>query len=213
MKAPKPKSTYEAVPAGTHVARLYQIVNLGTHAFEFKGETKSSTKIRLTFELPGEMREFGEDKELKPMAISREFGFSMGKKSHLRPFVEGMLGVALHDEEAYAFDIEDLLGRSCLLSVAHTEKDGNVYSNINSASPLMKGMAAPEGFNPTSLIDVNTATEEQVDALPGFLRDKMKASDEWKARQAVADEEAGVPPFSSNDTIADGDNPFGKDFK
>ena len=211
MKAPKPKSTYEAVPAGTHVATLYSIVNLGTSSFEFKGEMKTSTKIRLTFELPGEMREFGEDKVMKPMAISREFGFSMGKKSHLRPFVEGMLGVALHDEEAYAFDIEDLLGRSCLLSVSHTEKDGNVYSNINSASPLMKGMASPTGINATSLIDVNTATPEQIEALPGFLRDKIKASEEWKARQSVSDMDAGIPPFEDN--IANEDNPFAGDFK
>lgn len=213
MKAPKPKSTYEAVPAGTHVARLYSIINLGTSSFEFKGEMKTSTKIRLTFELPGEMREFGDDKELKPMAISREFGFSMGKKSHLRPFVEGMLGVALHDEEAYNFEIEDLLGRTCLLSVSHTEKDGNVYSNINSASPLMKGMVAPEGINPTSILDVNTATPEQVEALPSFLRDKIKASEEWKTRQSAADEADGIPPFESSDTIPAEDNPFSGDFK
>ena len=59
MKAPKPKSNYEAVPAGTHVARLYQIIHVGTSSFEFKGEMKSSDKIRLTFELKGEMWEFG----------------------------------------------------------------------------------------------------------------------------------------------------------
>lgn len=206
MKAPKPKSNYEAVPAGTHVARLYGIIHVGTNSFEFKGETKKSDKVRLTFELPGEMREFGEDKEMKPMSISREFGFSMGKKSHLRPFVEGMLGVALHDEEAYAFDIEDLLGRCCLLSVAHTEKDGNTYSNINSASPLMKGMPEPTGINPTKVVDVNTATHEEIEALPEFIRSKMKSSDEYRAR-FDADGPAEVKE------IADEDNPFSGDFK
>jgi hypothetical protein len=110
LTPPKPTKTYENVPAGTHPARLYQTTHLGTTHFEYKDEMKSSDKIRLTFELRDEMREFGEDKELKPMAISREFGFSMGKKSHLRPFVEGILGIALSDDEAYAFDIEKLLG-------------------------------------------------------------------------------------------------------
>ena len=183
MTPPKPKSTYEPVPAGTHVARLYQIIHLGTSSFEFKGETKQSDKVRLTFELPNELREFKEGEGQKPMSISREFGFSMGKKSHLRPFVEGILGTALHDEEAYAFDIEKLLGEACLISVVHEPgKDGNTYAAIASASALMRGMEAPAAINEAKVIDVNTATQEEIDALPEFIRNKMKASDEYKAR-------------------------------
>jgi hypothetical protein len=167
-------------------------------------EMKRSDKIRLTFELPGEMREFKEGEGMKPMSLSREFGFSMGKKSHLRPIVEGMIAAALRDEEAYAFDIEKLLGEPCLLSVSDTEKDGNIYANIASVSQLMRGMSAPEAFNKTSIIDVNTATLAEIDALPEFIRNKMRASEEYKARFADGSDIQMEP----KDAVQDGDSPF-----
>jgi hypothetical protein len=57
---------------------------LGTNSFEYMGETKSSDKIRLTFELSNERKVFKEGDEAKPYSISREFGFSMHTKSKLR---------------------------------------------------------------------------------------------------------------------------------
>jgi hypothetical protein len=49
----------------------------------------------------------------------------MGAKGNLRPFIEGFIGTKLHDDEAYNFNLEDLLGDACLLNVVHTGKDGN----------------------------------------------------------------------------------------
>ncbi len=202
LTPPKTASKTE-IPNGTHIARLYQIIHIGIGHYQWQGEEKTSDKIRLTFELCNERKEFKEGEGEKPLSISREFGFSMGKKSHLRPFVEGMLGVALYDEEAKTFDLETLLGRECLVSVVHEEKNGNTYANIASASPLAKGMAAPELSNPKSLIDVDSATEEQIDALPGFLRDKIKSSDNFKARFGE-----GADIQLPADSISPEDSPF-----
>src|SRR6266550_6930129 len=105
MKAPKGKS-FDPVPAGTHVARLYQIIHIGTVKFEYKGEVKQSDKIRFTFELCNERKVFNEGEEPRPFSISREFGFSISPKGHLRPFIEGMGGAKMHDDEAYNFDID-----------------------------------------------------------------------------------------------------------
>lgn len=182
MKAPKPK-TFDPVPAGAHVARLYQIIHIGTSEFEYMGETKKSDKIRLTFELCNEKKVFKEGEEARPYSVSREFGFSMGPKSKLRPFIEGMRGVAMHDDEAYNLDIETLLGDACLITVVHEEKNGNTYANIHTASPLPKGMAAvPELYNPAQFIDVNTTPREELSKLPEFLQDKIAATEEWAAR-------------------------------
>jgi hypothetical protein len=182
LTAPKPKPR-DPVPSGSHVARLYQIVHIGTTEFEYMGETKKSDKIRLTFELCNEKKVFVEGEEEKPLAISREFGFSMHPKSKLRPFVEGMGGATMHDDEAANFDVETLLGMDCLLTVIHTEKNGNVYANIHNASPLPKGMKAPPMYNEKQLIDVNKSSEEAIAALPEFLRDKIYATEEWAARE------------------------------
>lgn len=62
------------------------------------------------------------------------------------------------------------------------KRHGNTYSNIASTSQLMRGMEAAAAVNKPGIIDVNTATQEEIDALPEFLRNKIKASDEYKAR-------------------------------
>lgn len=105
MKAPKAKS-FDPVPKGNHVARLYQIIHIGTVPTTFQGETRMTDKIRLTFELCNERKSFKEGDPEKPYSVSREFTFSMGKKSNLRAFIEGFGGTKLHDEEAYNFDID-----------------------------------------------------------------------------------------------------------
>ena len=182
MRAPKPKA-FDPIPKGTHVARLYSIIHLGTTSFQYKGEEKSSNKIRLTFELCNEKKEFKEGEGEKPYSISREFGWSMSPRGKLRPFIEAMSGAALYDEEAYNLDIEDLLGRECLLTVVHEEKNGNTYSNILTASPLPKGTIAPEMVNEPKFVSVDTSSEEEIAALPEFLKNKMYESEEWAGRK------------------------------
>jgi hypothetical protein len=181
LKAPSRKES-TPVPKGNHIARLYQIIHIGTNSFEYMGETKSSDKIRLTFELSNERKVFKEGDEPKPFSVSREFGFSMYTKSKLRPFVESMIGAPLFDKEADNFDFESLLGQKCLLNVVHEEKNGNVYANIAGASPLPKGMDALAQVNESKMIDVNTAAFEEIEALPSFIREKMQSSDEFKGR-------------------------------
>ncbi len=179
--APSRKESSPA-PKGNHVARLYQIIHIGTNDFEYMGETKSSDKVRLTFELCNERKAFKEGDEPRPWSVSREFGFSMHAKSKLRPFVEGMIGTPLFDKEADNFDFETLLGQECLLNVVHDEKNGSVYANIAGASPLPKGMVAPAPVNENRMIDVNTATAGEIEALPEFIKSKMFSSVEWQGR-------------------------------
>jgi hypothetical protein len=164
LQAPKTKS-FDPVPKGNHVARLYQIIHIGTVPTTWQGETKMTDKVRLTFELSNERKVFKKGDEAKPYSVSREFTFSMGKKASLRSFVEGFGGTALHDDEAYNFDLEKLLGEACLLNVVHTERDGNTYANIAGASPLPKGMDAPTLVNEAKLIDVNSTPFEEINAL------------------------------------------------
>ena len=72
----------EIVPSGTHIARCYSMIHIGTVEWEYNGEQKFSNKVRLTFELPNEMREFSG--EQKPMVISKEYTLTMHEKSNLR---------------------------------------------------------------------------------------------------------------------------------
>ncbi len=71
------------------------------------------------------------------------------------------------------------------MNVVHTEKDGNTYANIQGASPLPKGMTAPELSNPKRSLDINSIPYHEMDELPEFIRNKMKSSEEYAARLRV----------------------------
>lgn len=190
------KKEWPIVPAGTHVARFYKFMNLGTRYQEYMGVMKDypDTLINISFELPLELNEYEvetdgvKEKVSKPFSISREFTLSMGSKSNLRPIVEGILGVQLTDEEASAFDLESIVGMACLVTVTHRKSaDGQkTYANLTATSPLMKGMVAPDAINPPVIQNVNYMTVEEIDALPDWLGTKMKDSDEFKRKIGTA---------------------------
>ena len=187
LKAPEP--TFEKrplTPKGSHIATCYGLVQIGTVPVVWQGQTKEMEKVRLTWELPEELHEFKEGEGKKPLVISQEYTHSMGSKSNLRPIVEGILGVALQDEEAYAFDLEELLGRSCILSIQHDKTSkGNDFAFVQSASPLMKGMKAPAQINETSILTYEKWDEEKFNKLPSFITDKMKTSKQYKVLKGV----------------------------
>jgi len=206
--ATAPKNERKLVPEGTHVARLYKFMNLGTRFQMFEGRKKDfpDTLITLTFEVPNEIDKFTVTKEdgtteevEKPLVITREFTLSMGPKSNLRPFVNGILGTNLGDDEAYSFDLENLVDKYCLISVIHKPSlDGSkTYAKVVSASPLMKGQIPPPPFNKNQVFNVNTASKEDIDALPEFLKEKITVSDEYRKRFGTEDspnlEEEDVP--------------------
>lgn len=188
MKAPEPKTKdfeYQIAPEGTHMARLYKIINVGTQKIEWEGQVKEQVKVMLYWELPTEPITYttqdGEEKT-SVFSLSREFTFSMHEKGNLRPIIEGMIGTSLKDEEAYAFDLEDLIGKACLVTVAHKKsKDGTkTYANVTGTAGLMKGQECPPQVNDSSIIDANTIKDAELEELPTWISDKIKLSPEYK---------------------------------
>lgn len=100
-----------------------------------------------------------------------------------------MTGTKIHDDESP--DLEALLGEPCLLNVFHNESNGNTYANIQNASPLARGLEAPSIANQARVIDINFIPLDEFDALPEFIRNKRKSSEEYAARVGRS---AGDPP-------------------
>lgn len=191
---PPAKKAPEPAPAGNHVARLYQIVHVGTVPNVYMGEQTLTDQVRLSFELCNKKKVFKEDEGEKPISVSTFFlTYSMGKKANLTKLVEGMIGTTLDEDEAASFDLDSILGEACLLNVVHTEKNGNTYANIKSASPLPEGITAPALVNPARFLDVNDMTMEEIDEQPDFIKDRMKSSEEYdkRFRQPGGDTEIG----------------------
>ena len=77
------ESNYTLIPAGNHIARCYSMVELGTLTETILGQEKQVHKIRLTFELPDELRVFNPEKGEQPCVISKEFTLSMISGRHV----------------------------------------------------------------------------------------------------------------------------------
>jgi len=173
---------YTPVEAGTYAARCYQMVHIGTVEENIMGENKVMNKVRLSWELPTELKEFKEGEGEKPYSVSKEFNLSMHEKATLRKFLEGWRGKAFTEDEAKRFDITALLGKPCMLSIIHKEtKAGKVRAEINSISNMPKGMTCPEQINESYEFNYDSFDEEKFNKLPDFLKDKMRQSVEYAA--------------------------------
>lgn len=171
----KPK---ELLPAGSYLARAYSIVDLGTqHNPAFNNDSR---KIRITWELPTEMRTFTEEKGSQPMVLGKKFTLSLNEKATLRKFLAGWRGKDLTKEELQNFDITSLLWVTCILAVGVDKYEDVEYNCINSASPLMKGQECPAQINPSFELSLYEGfTWEKFDSLPQFTADTIQKSIEW----------------------------------
>lgn len=174
---------YEIPEAGPYPAVLVGLIGLGTQEETFEGETKSSEKILLAWELVSEF-----DSNGSPFILGQSYTWSLSPKAKLRPVVEGMIGRTLQDREE--FDLESLVGKPCTLNVTHgMTKAGKEYAKIGGASKPMKGMATPEPSTTPFKFNVkgetSSAGEPEIPAWVPFIygqkpADVIKRSAEWR---------------------------------
>lgn len=176
-------SNYTPVPAGNYVARCFSMVHIGTVKETYEGKEKMTNKVRLTFELPTETKEFKEGEGEKPFTVSKEFTLSMHEKAGLRKSLESWRGKGFSEEEAKAFDITKLLGVPCMLNIIHKEKQGGgINAVISSVSSMPKGLQCPAQVNPNFEFSVGEFDLPKFMTLPEFLQNKIKESSEYKAQ-------------------------------
>ncbi len=174
---------YTPLEAGTYPARCYSMVHIGTIQEEFQGEKKIMNKVRISWELPTELKEFKQGEGEKPYVLSKEFTLSLHEKSSLRAFLKSWRGKDFSEDEAKSFDVTKLLGVTCMLSVGHKESKGKVYAEINSVSPIIKGFTVPAQINPTFELNYDNFIMDAFMTLPEFIRKKMEGSLEFKKIQ------------------------------
>jgi hypothetical protein len=169
----------EIVPAGTHFARCYSMIHIGVVEWEFQGEKKFNNKVRLTWELPYEMRDFGG--EQKPLVISKEYTLSMHEKSNLRKDLEMWRGKVFTNKELGSFDVTDLLGKTCNLSVIHkVAKNGNEFAQVGGVSAIQKGVEVLEQFNPTFIFNYGDHFDlDWLDSQPEWIQEQIKSSEDY----------------------------------
>src|SRR3990167_11213651 len=164
-------------PEGNHAARVCGVVYLGTVTTTFNNVEKDVAQIRLSFEIPEELRDDGQPFVVSTMPITA----STNKKAAFNKLCLGILGHAPGND----FDYDELVGKTCLVNIVHkaSKKDENVmYVNITGTSPLPKGMEVPEAITEMFNFDVNTSPMGDIDKLPEFIQKLVMSTPEFKAR-------------------------------
>jgi hypothetical protein len=174
----KGNSDFKIPPAGNHVAICNMIVDMGMQPGSGQ-YPDPKPQVHIRFELCNELHEY-EDKAghkvTAPMVIGRTFTASMSVKGHLRKFIEGMYGKPFPNDEAAAdFDFSKIAGKKCLLNVVHVERPPKTYANIQSATPLPKGMVdSTEQYNKTIYFSLDDPDKEAFNRIPNWLKEKIE---------------------------------------
>jgi hypothetical protein len=185
--ATKTAGEFKRVNPGTYVARCYSMIEIGTIETEYLGEKKKRHEVMLTWELPTEQEVFHEEKGEEPFVVSKTYGLSMHEKSTLRRDLESWRGAGFTEQEAAKFDITKLLGVPCMISIIH--RPGKVdpsktYVELASISKMPKGLQCPEQINPSRILSFENWNAELYSSLSDYLKEKIAASDEYKAMNA-----------------------------
>ena len=189
----------EIIPSGSYPARCISMIDIGTIPYEWQGEKKSRTVIRLKFELPTLTKVFNSDKGEQPYVIERQFTKSLHEKSALLPFLNNWRGKALTSDDCQSFDLGKLLGAECMLSIVHNSVGDKTYANIGGISTLPKGLECPSQFNHSFIWDYNDnynadAVNSANDFIPSWLQESIKSSSEWRMKNTV-----NIPTLSEDE--------------
>lgn len=185
-------------PAGTHLARCYSLIDIGTQEGTFQGEIKTARKVRVSFELPNEQEVFAEERGKEPFTISREFTLSLHEKAGLRKVLESWRGRAFTAEELQKFDLAKLIGQPAMISIGHEpKKDGSGnFAKLLTVSGVMKGMSVPPAILKPIEYSVLQGRDEVFNDLPDWLKEKISKCAEWTK---PAPHEAEEPAMAGTD--------------
>lgn len=192
---------FELPPAGTHVARCYRLIDLGTQ-FNERWNSKQH-KVSIGWELPMETMSDG-----RPFSVHAQYTVSLSEKAYLRKHLESWRGRAFTEEELAGFDLNNIIGKPCLVSVVHNQSNGSTFANVSSIAPLMKGQECPEPVNPVQVFDVDSPDMDVFNALSERMQQVIEQSDEWRSRGQKSSEIDESQPFEGGPGDFDDSIPF-----
>lgn len=196
-------ASYDPVSAGTHLAVCNLIVDLGLQYSErFK---KSTQKVLIGWEIADEVTVV--DDEERPKTKTNTYTASLNESSNLRRDLAAWRGRDFTESELEGFNLNNILGKCCLLTIIHKESNGKTYANIQSVSALPKGMPKAQLSSPPVTFDFDTDSLDKIKTLPDWIQDILYKSKTYEEKMnANVDQPAGQSEFTElND---DGELPF-----
>src|SRR5262245_44011464 len=196
----------ELIPAGSHLARIWAIVDLGTHA-DAAGDSGDAQAhrhlVEIAYELPSCLREDG-----KPHVVAGRVTLTWSKRSNL-PRIFEAAGLPRPKVGTDA-DLSILLGRGVVVAIQHkvSTETGRANHRLTGApTQPVAGTTVPSLVRPPLFFDIDDENADP-DQLPADLPDVysaaenkpvppielIKASPEWCQRQVRPRAGAPSPP-------------------
>ena len=201
----------ELMPEATHDAICCWVIDLGHRDITFRDKVKNLWQVRLVFEVPGQRIVLErDDKEVDlPRVIGQDYTVSLDSRSNLRHHLDSWRGKRFSETDLKGFDLVQLVSVPCALQIMHeTSAKGKTFEKINNILPATeagKQLKVEGNEIYFSLMDNMDIPE----ALPEWLVEKIKASDEWRRDGGV---DAPAPdddlPYSDNKDDDPFDPPF-----
>jgi hypothetical protein len=182
-------TNFKELPPGTHIARCYRMVDIGTQHDEWEGEEKIRNQLIVMWEVPAELVEI--DGKKMPLNASKFYTNMLGNKANLRKDLEAWRSKPFTDEELKRFDLMNILGKPCMLTVVHNAKG---KAKVVGVSALPKGITCPDPINAPTAFWIDPWSQEAFDELSDGLKKLIGDSDEYK--KIVAEKAKVVQPSS-----------------
>lgn len=200
---------FETPPIGNHPAILIGIYDLGTQENDYQGTSRRVRQVYLIWELTTEKQEGFKDRN---HVAGKPYTFSGHKKAGLRQLLEKWRGREYAEGEEV--DVLAALGKSCLLTITHTQSGDRTFAKVDGVGPVPKGLPVP----PAQRIPFAWSIDEGMMAL-NVKTGKLEADptrkdppdDDWipylygehpKDTVARSDEITGWKPAASSGTPA-----------
>lgn len=170
--------------AGTHVARLVGVVDMGHQpGFEWQGkEIPSQYKLRFTYELPNSKTNDG-----RPHWVHEDVTNSDNEKSTMYMRVRTLGG---------SFDdVSTLLNKPCMVTLVENKNGYIKIDGQGGVGGVPAGFPVPELENPTFLFNTEEPDMEVFNNLPEFIQERIQENLDYEGSElekAVLAQEAGA---------------------
>jgi hypothetical protein len=181
--------SFETTPVGSHLARCYRIVDVGTQKSEYQGQVKYLHKVMLGWEIHGVNDDGTPIKMMdgRPFAMFKNYTLSWSDKATLRIDLQAWRGRPFTAEEMRRFDLKTVLGAWCMLNVIERAgQDGKMYVNVANISPvpaMIKQAGLPAAVNKNEMFNLADPDMEMFNSFSDNLKKKIMASPEWEKLQ------------------------------
>lgn len=180
---------FEQAPIGAHIAICVSLVDIGTQRKEYQGRVSHRREVRIGFELPNEIMQTSEHAG-EPFIITQFYTMSLSEKAKLRDHLKNWRGRDFSEQELAGFDLRNILGKPCMLSITH---NGNGRSVIGGIMSLPKGTPVPPMANNILYFSLDEFDSAVFDSLSDGIKKMICESKEYQSKFSPQDHHHEAP--------------------